>query len=605
MKNSTLFFTTLLILLFITPKHQLHAQLNDDFVRNKKSTLSFNTDKNKSDNVGIYNNAKKSTNNSSLKKIKETKRYCLYSQTHNNIDIYSATLKVNFNNKGEEIFSNNNTLQTYKVLDATFPTQEFIKNNIEISNGKIVKFNKTYFPVNENLIVAAAEVNVEINNLLYKYIINSENQILYKNCLSFSKKHNTTTLSEAKGSVFMPDPITSARVEYGGSITHNKGQSSAIIEAQQVEVKLMCKLENGVYYLENNDVKMVDVKNPNWDVVTSTDGNFIFNRYEIGFQQVNAFYHLSEIAKQIDNYGFTDAVDFAISVDADGFNGADNSFFHPYSNDVNGELIEFGAYNGTEDHIPDAEDTEVVIHEYTHAIIDSYNSNRISNERYTMEEGFCDYMAVSYTYPLGDYNWQKIFKWDGNLSWNGRSAVSDKCYTDISRFSNNYYEHSDLWTSALLDIYFILGKELTDKLVLHTITGLTGNTTMKQAADIMLEMDIQFFNGNNQRTISTVFKDYCLADKVLDNLTSNSTEPILITIQNTIEFAHSGTATVKFNKASTGNYTLYSTKGVIVKYEEYNNSNSIKVNSEYLNGGVYILNITNSNSKKSFMLVKY
>ena len=592
MTNALINTEKIIIILFLFFQITVNAQTNDFFIRNRESTLSFNN----SVDANLLNNTKSDI---SLKKIEETKRFTLFNQTYNDIDIYSATLKINYRN-GKEIFSSDNTISNFEVINNEFPTETSVKNIIEINDGEIISSKKIYFPISSIKITSALKVYVEIETLTYIYVVNSENEILYKQCIDFTKRKTSNILLPATGSVFMPDPITSAKLEYGGDLVHNNGQSNQALENQQVEVALMCKVENGIYYLENNDVKIIDDESPHWDIVTSTNGEFNFNRSEIGFQQVNAFYHISEMAKQIDIYGFTDAVDYTIKVDADACEGADQSYFKPKKS-----LIVFGAYTGKDGddiHIPDAEDAEVIIHEYTHAIINTYCNNRFTNERKSMEEGFCDYMAKSYSTDLGDYNWQKIFKWDGNLSWQGRSAVSTESYTSITRFKHAY-DHCGLWTSALMDIYFEIGKETTDKLVLHTITGLDGNTTMKKAATIMIAMDIEYFGGVNVGAISSIFNNYSIIDKTLNINTIHSN--VSCKIINTLEFTNGKSAYISLNKKLTGSYSLYSIDGTLVKNIKYINKKLIEVNSENIGAGVYVLRFNLNNSVKTFKLIKH
>ncbi|MCK5777080.1 MAG: hypothetical protein KAH25_12930, partial [Bacteroidales bacterium] len=402
---------------------------------------------------------------------------------------------------------------------------------------------------------------------------NSNYEVIYNQCLSFEKGMPTFP---ANASVFKPDPITSAHTVYGGEYRHNNGTNNPSLENEQIDVEIECYKENNTYYLKNNYCEIVDNDEPRWAPVTSDNGNFNYNRSQIGFQQVNAFYHISEMKKYLNSIGFEDAVDYSIEVDADGENGNDNSHFNSVGNKGN---ITFGAYipqeylpegEKPEEHVPDAEDAEVIIHEYTHAISNSYNDFPISNERFTIEEAMADYMAVSYATNIDDHNWEKIFKWDAhNEFWDGRIATSTKCYSDIPYFpSNNYYLHSDVWTAPLMDIYFKLGKEATDKLVLHTIRSLGTRTTMEQAALIMMAMDTVYNNHENSMAILNTFKKYCILND--GHLSNDSYSMSRFKIINSKGFAQGGEMKIDFGYLLSGEIKIYDINGVNIFNKKIN-----------------------------------
>ena len=444
---------------------------------------------------------------------------------------------------------------------------------------------------------------MKLNNLEYFIFLDSELNTLYKGERFIHKKDFETR--QANASVFMPDPITSANASYGGNYIHNSGKSNPALEAQQFDVKIDCKYENGIYYLENEYIKIADMFSPYWSVVKSTDGNFYYNRSQTGFQQVNAFYHLSEMKKQLQEYGFNDAVNYQIRVDADGARGIDNSFFHPHDyergEDESASTLEFGAYvsSSAYDHVPDAEDAEVLIHEYTHAIINSYARERISMERMCLEEALADYIAVSYATAINPYNWEKVFKWDAhNEYWEGRYAISNKCYTNLY-FSNNR-DHIDIWLAPLMDLYFEIGREETDKLVLHSLVALDANTTMNQAAKIILAMDNIYNFSRYSQQIYKAFNKYCILNEEDLNFESIKNYKVL----NSENFTRGSFLTLKFNKLSSGNVKIYNLSGQEIESFDYKETYFINIDSKNLNKGIFLVKIQNLLFEDTFKVVK-
>ncbi len=594
--------TSIIFLVFTVSLTRVEAQTNnlDSFVINKKSRLNFIHSKNNSIKKNINNSFYILNDNKyfgmQFNKTKATKRLELHVQTHNNIEIYSASIKINFDNNGTPILYNDNTINYTIVNKSNFPLVNLISDFSNIKSDDILEHKKIYFPISENEIIPAIEITYKKENKNYLIIFNSKYDIIYNTSLTIEKDITTKT---ANASIFLPDPITSAETVYGGDFVNNSGATNSSLEAQQIDVAIECKFDGTNYYLENNFVKIQDLVSPSWAVVSNTTGDFSYNRSEIGFQQVNAFYHISKIKEQINIYGFTDAVNYAIKVDADGSNGHDNSTFTPSGNN---SYIQYGAYTGVEEHIPDAEDAEVVVHEYTHAIVNSYSPNRTTNERRSLEEGLADYIAVSYATGINSYNWQKVFKWDGNESWNGRKATSTKCYTNIYSWSN-IYANTDIWVAPLMDLYFELGKETTDKLVLHTITALSSNTTMEQAALIMMSMDTVYNSNQNSMSIFNAFKNYCILND--SHLANESFNISSFKIINSDAFSKGGEMRIEFENLFSGEINIYNINGITIFNKKLNLRKNFSFNSEDLNSGIYLINIKGNKDSKTIKLCKY
>ena len=89
-----------------------------------------------------------------------------------------------------------------------------------------------------------------------------------------------------------------------------------------------------------------------------------------------------------------------VKFDPSGLSGADNSHYLGGS----GQLA-FG-----EGGVDDAEDADVIVHEFGHALSD--HASPLSNtglERRAIDEGYGDYFAASYSRKFSDYNWENIF----------------------------------------------------------------------------------------------------------------------------------------------------------------------------------------------------
>jgi hypothetical protein len=163
--------------------------------------------------------------------------------------------------------------------------------------------------------------------------------------------------------------------------------------------------------------------------------------------------------------------------------------------------------------VDDAEDADVLVHEYSHAI--SFSASPLTNngrERRAIDEGFGDYLATSYSKSIDKFSVDSMFTWDGhNPFWPGRVANTILQYNAAD--STGIYENGGIWCSALLEIEGKLGREKTNKLAIQTMYGEAANTKCPFAAQLLLQADTLLYGG----------VDYCkiVHSLILRNLLDN------------------------------------------------------------------------------------
>ncbi|RMG16364.1 MAG: T9SS C-terminal target domain-containing protein [Bacteroidetes bacterium] len=292
--------------------------------------------------------------------------------------------------------------------------------------------------------------------------------------------------TSGRGRVFMPNPCTKAKVAYGDLFIDNNDQHQAILESLMDTVVLNdLTFEQGRFLLQGPYVKVEDITSPNRQPVSSTDGNFFFRRDSSGFEDVMVYYHIDRFQRYVQSLGFTNLQNGPFRVDAHGSTG-DNSAFIP--NGPN-SYIKYG-----EGGVDDAEDADVIIHEYGHALSYAAAPGTLSGfERRALDEGIGDYLAARYSQDIDPFEWNKLFNWDGhNEFWSGRDAATLNTYPPEQR---NIYAYGEIWASTLMRIRQEIGAEAADRIALQQMYANSIGMSMEDAVQLLLEADSLLYAG--------------------------------------------------------------------------------------------------------------
>jgi hypothetical protein len=201
-------------------------------------------------------------------------------------------------------------------------------------------------------------------------------------------------------------------------MTDRNDSTSAELDAQRVWVSLPCETDTGTFFMRNKYVSITELEPPATPTTISFNNSFVYNRSQSGFEDLNVLYQIYVLQDHLHQLGFALA-EAPLPVDAHALTGADNSFFtySPFPQ------IHYGTGG-----VDDAEDADVITHEYGHAL--SYAAaptTNIGTERSSVDEGFCDYLATSYSRNISEYFWDSMFTWDGhNEFWKGRVANASR-----------------------------------------------------------------------------------------------------------------------------------------------------------------------------------
>lgn len=391
--------------------------------------------------------------------------------------------------------------------------------------------------------------------------------------------------------VYDPDPLTTANVAYGGAYSDNGGQDNAQLQAQLKKRTVRVELYGDSMILSNESFYINEISSPVWPVTrVHLNDTFKFSRSHFSFCETNAFYHLTNYKNYVHSLGYTGLPGYRMQVDAHAFGGAENSKFTPGDNPPS---LQFG-----DGGVSDAEDAEVVIHEFGHALSHGASPNSaFGDERLAIDEGIGDYFAVSHTKAIDAYNWTKVFSWDGNNGgWQGRTVNYLTLYPNLT---NSIWTNGQMWSTSFMRLYDDVGKEIADKLMLETLYRLSSHITMPQLAKAVLQIDSIKYGGAHKKNIQCAFALSGILEGPAEGCTQSTGEAGNITlgaviINNTYAFA-TGTGAVEVIFPNSKSYTvsLCTISGKLVSQWQPLNGESIAISGQQLAAGVYFLQISN------------
>jgi hypothetical protein len=197
---------------------------------------------------------------------------------------------------------------------------------------------------------------------------------------------------------------------------------------------------------------------------------------------------------------------FSIEIDAHDPTLGDNSHFIP-SQDV----MEFGTGG-----VDDAQDPDIVYHEYGHAIQDNQVPNfGTSHEGGSAGEGFGDYWAASLTDDLfaPDLGAACVGPWNATAFNPYTGALGSGCQRRVDGAKNypqdmlfEVHDDGEMWSAALWSLRGTLGAALVDPLVIKSHTFLTPTAGFIDAADAMLSADQALHAGAHAASIENALK---------------------------------------------------------------------------------------------------
>ena len=302
------------------------------------------------------------------------------------------------------------------------------------------------------------------------------------------------TVTAAKGggttaaaTAFLPNPVADLQDQ---SLTDQKDADYAALAPAYHSVTLT-NLDGSGYLRGDWAFVVSETGSPAY----SPSGQFNYHRDQDQFEQVMAYYWITEAQNYIQRLGFGTGLFPGVNNEPQRVRinqwGADNSFF----TDKKDEL-RFGKGG-----VDDAEDAEVILHEYGHAMQDSQQTPPgfgFSQEAGAIGEGFADYWAVTVSNlvaPTPDP--ACVADWDST----SYTRTAPHC---LRRVDTNAHYPEDLgevhdagmiWSRALWDIRKAIGATQADTVILNSHFGMPNPTMPELAARTVAVAKSIYGNG--------------------------------------------------------------------------------------------------------------
>ncbi len=541
-------------------------------------------------------------------------RYLTFKQSFMGTEIFGTSIKIGIDNQNKilSLISKTLPVNTWPA-NISIPEPESSKINTAIGNCDHFDISKIWFYSEETCIPAYYVKCLKMDGTRNdEVVLDRQYDIVYESSLIQHYRYPDSLVTMY---VFYPDPLTSAHSKYKPPFSTyslwnpfpntNNDSNSKALDSQMIPKQIRVSILNrDSFILENQYVIEKDLGPPYYTEFTfSKTPVFHFNRDSSAFRDLQIYYYINSWRSHLSDMGYDSLGNTQLTVDPSGEEDDDSQFYPPTSSTPG--IIYFGM--GGE---PDAEDADVPTHEYTHFL--SYcacnNCAHYGTERQALDEGTADYFAASNSKAIDTFGWRKVYNWDGNNDassppWNGRSCAVHNIYPGaLDTFNYEIHACGQLWSSALMQIWDVIGRTKTDRIMLETLYSMAGNILMSDAAKLYLKSDSLLYNYADKHTITNYFVQRgFLPESAAISPAVNSQVWYKI---NTNYFSSANQVYLDFGIPQSGTFALYDMTGKLIREINVSNALHVEFNAPAIANGIYILGVNTGGLQKSFKLLK-
>jgi zinc metalloprotease ZmpB len=312
---------------------------------------------------------------------------------------------------------------------------------------------------------------------------------------AFASKPGPGT-STGTGQVFLPNPVAALQDQ---SLTDQKDADYPTLHPAYHTVTLT-NLDGSGHLVGD----WANVRSSTGPAAYSPNNTFIYTRDDDRFEQAMAYYWVTEAQKYIQGLGFGSTYR-PINMESQDVRinqwGVDNS----YSWDKH-DVLRFGKGG-----VDDAEDAEVILHEYGHAIQgDQVAGYGTSEEAGAIGEGFGDYWAVTVSNVIAPTpDPACVADWDSTSYTSNTPHCLRRVDTDLhypTDLRGEVHYDGQIWSHALWDIRNAFGHVKADTIILQAQFSFAPDTTMPAAAQATVDTAQNLYGTAEANAVLAAFQ---------------------------------------------------------------------------------------------------
>lgn len=429
-------------------------------------------------------------------------RAVLFQQHFKKIPIHGAWVAVHVNNQNRVFLVKNDTIpvdRLEKKLSGKKPAFLAAKAINAVINKSVKLHGTLNTPIKkESMIYARKGGLLRVWKVKFGTTEPAGSWVLFidRTTGHVIEERNILRKTNSKGIVFFPNPIVTLDRD---DLYDRKDRDQSVFEKAYRTV-ILNELKPGGYlkgpYADTTNTKQC---------ARSSNCEFLYDRYDDRFEEVMAYYHIDRVQRYIQSLGFTankGILDRPIKVNVHGTR-SDNSYYDPSPGKQD---LTFG-----DGGVDDAEDAEIILHEYGHALQDAIISGfGQSHEGGAMGEGFGDYLAASFfAFCKPRQRQAKIGQWDIKGVPRGgdclRALDSHKHYPED--MANEVHDDGEIWSACLWQVRKLLGRKKADTVIIESHFYLSQYADFKDGAEAIIMAEKNIFKGKHGRGLKKIFKD--------------------------------------------------------------------------------------------------
>ena len=415
-----------------------------------------------------------------------TGRHIRFHQYYNGIEVYGAVVSLHTNHSGQIRVIQSNYFPRIDISTAaSFSPEQAI--SIAIADASVFDLRK---PSHASLVIFpsydAGQVGdyADAYRLAYRTIVHSRQPlasweyIIDANTGESLNRQSLLRFADGQGRVFNPNPVVALK---DFTLMDQEDSADAIPEEAYTDV-ILPELD-GSGLLDGPYVSTRLTEN------RANEPTLMFNylRDDPRFEEVMVYYHVDAVGRYLKGLGFDFVDNWQISANV--HLGMTRAAFYDDSD---------GSINFGDAGVDVAEDAEVIIHEYGHAILDRQVPNINRGEGGAIHEGFSDFLTASFFSAVSDgFSDSIVFEWAGSDD----PEVATRPVNSNKRYPQDIVgqPHADgqIWSAALWEIFEALGRDASIRLVVESHFFLSPDAEFVDGASAILMADQELNGGVN------------------------------------------------------------------------------------------------------------